>query len=240
MVSNLEIDERAIRRKYRIRVAIFVLCAGFVIVVFSSFYQAIRTLNDLERAERERDQWQKADDVVQALNLREGSFVADIGSGVGYFSLKLAHTVGRRGRVVSVDIQEFPLYVLRARAAIGGVHNVDVTLGAADDPHLSDASIDAVLIANTYHEFTRVTPMLNHVYRSLKPGGRLVIVDRSPRESQRNEPDTASERHDIEPGKVEADLRRQGFKMIRRDDRFTRQPGDDRVWWLIVAQKPLP
>lgn len=73
---------------------------------------------------------------------------------MGSFALKLARVVGRSGKVLPIDIQRFPLYVLRTRAALNGERNIDIILGDSDNPHLSTRSVDAVLIANTYHEIT--------------------------------------------------------------------------------------
>lgn len=185
--------------------------------------------------ERARDQWQRPGEVIQKLNLKEGSVIVDLGSGVGYFSLKLSRVVGKSGKVLPVDIKKFPLRVLRTRAFFEGEHNLDVILGEPDNPHLPTGRVDAVLILNTYHELTHPALILDHLFRSLKPGCRLVIVDRGP--SVAHEPAPESEDHAIASIEVEATLRRQGFEVIERDDHFTNQPGDG-LWWIIVAQKP--
>jgi ubiquinone/menaquinone biosynthesis C-methylase UbiE len=235
-----DIDECKLRRKYRIRVAIFVLSVGLALVVLSTGYDAIRTLSNLETMEHERDQWQRPGDVIQELNLKKGNVVVDLGSGVGYFALKLAPSVGRSGKVLAVDIQKFPLRVLRIRAVLSVEDNIDTILGESDNPHLPPGSVDAVLIANTYHELTHAGAVLDQLFRSLKPGGRLVIVDRGPPVGKRETPHAATKRHEIAPELVEGDIRRQGFEVVRREDHFTQQPVEDYNWWLIVSRKPLP
>ena len=207
--------------------------------LFCTGYDAILTLSNLEKVERERDQWQRPGDIIKELNLKGGDTVVDLGSWVGYFALKLARSVGRSGTVLSVDIQKFPLRVLRIRAVLKGDHNIDTILGEPDNPHLSPGSVDDVLIANTYHELTSPEPVLDHLFQSLKPGGRMVIVDRGPPAGQPVRSHFANERHEIAPELVEADIRRRGFEVIQRDDHFTQQPAEDNIWWLIVSRKPL-
>ena len=81
--------------------------------------------------EAERDSWQRPADVLQALELRKGAVVADLGSGVGYFALKLAERVGRGGRVLAVDVRRFPLVFLRVRALLRGLRNLEAVRGRA-------------------------------------------------------------------------------------------------------------
>ncbi|HTD22841.1 MAG TPA: class I SAM-dependent methyltransferase [Terriglobales bacterium] len=208
------------------------------LVVLGIVYDAIQTLSRLDAVERERDQWQRPAEVIQELNLKEGNVVVDLGSGVGYFSLKLSDTVGKTGKVLPVDILKFPLFVLRTRAFIDGKHNIDVILGEPNDPHLSAGTVDAMLIANTYHELTDSKTILGHVFQALKPGGRLVILDRGPRSENGESRSDEAEHHHISPALVEAEIRGSGFQIVKREDHFIDRPGDSQLWWLIVARKP--
>jgi SAM-dependent methyltransferase len=88
-----------------------------------------------------------------------------------------------------------------------------------------------VLICNTYHEFNNPELMLNHVFRSLRPGGRLVVVDRAPRAIE------AEHVHGIPLTVVEKEIRQKEFKIVSQDDHFIDQPRDD-LWWLLIARKP--
>jgi ubiquinone/menaquinone biosynthesis C-methylase UbiE len=232
-------DDRKLRRTYRIRITLFAVSVLFALVLLGALYQGIQTLHQLDTVERERDQWQRPADVIQELNLKEGSVVVDLGSGVGYFAMKLSDRVGKSGKVLPVDILRFPLNVLRTRALIDGKHNIYPILGEPSDPHLPAGAVDAVLIANTYHELTDPQAILNSVSRSLHSGGSLVIVDRGPRPE--NEPTRADEggHHHVAPGFVANEVLRSGFEIIKRDDRFIDRRSDEHVWWLIVARKPL-
>jgi len=88
--------------------------------------------------------------------------------------------VGPQGRVLAEDIRGLPLLFLRLRALLLNQHNVTIVRGEPDDPHLPAEGVDAILVANTCHELTDTGPILDHVFRALRPGGRLVVVDPSP------------------------------------------------------------
>jgi predicted methyltransferase len=236
LTTEPKFDEQKFRWRYRWRVAVFALCAVLTAIVLGTVYGGIQTLTRLEAVERKRDQWQRPADVIRELNLDQGSIVADLGSGVGYFALKLSVKVGRPGRVLAVDILRYPLYVLRIRAFINQKHNISTILGGSTDPRLPDGSIDAVLIANTYHELTDSKTILAHLHRSLKPGGRLVILDHAGRSGSAASRLAEAARHEITPAEVEDEVLGCGFEILRRDDHFVDRPNEDHFWWLITAR----
>ena len=212
-----------------IRILLFLL-AGFAIL--GGFYVLTSisgTLQQLKYVEAERDLWQRPADVIRALDLKEGGTVVDLGSGSGYFTLKLSAVVGTQGEVVATDLRGVSLFFLRLRAFLAGRHNIRIHLVTPDDPHLPAGQADAVLISNTYHEFANPKLILEHTYRSLRPGRRLVIVDRGPREEVHG--------HEASAARVESEVRQQGFETFSVDDRFIDRPGDD-PWWLLVARRP--
>ena len=158
-----------------------------------------------------------------------GNVVVDLGSGAGYFTLKLATIVGSQGKVIAVDVRKLSLLFLRVRSFLRNQHNVEIVVGDPDDPHLQVGIADSVLICNTYHEFSNPRGMLDHTFSALRPGGRLVVVDR--------EPQAADHDHEIPIAAVENELRRRGFDVLTREASFIDRPGDE-VWWLLVARKP--
>ena len=160
----------------------------------------------------------------------------DLGSGAGYFALKLSDVVGPTGRVIAVDLRRLSLLFLRVRAFLQGKRNIQTIVGDTDNPHLSTGDVDSVLIANTYHELTDPHAILRHTWQALRPQGRLVIVDRMPRVSE--DPRETLAHHHTTADTVEADLRKEGFSIVNRQDAFIHPPGDE-VWWLIVASKSL-
>src|SRR5687767_12889286 len=110
--------------------------------------------------DRNRDAWQKVDEIFAAMGIKPGAAVADIGAGGGFFTTRLSRAVGDSGRVFAVDISADVVRRLRERAANDGLKNVEVIQGAASDPKLPPASLDAALIVNAYHEMNDHQAML--------------------------------------------------------------------------------
>ncbi len=130
----------------------------------------------LERPEREEEE--RTDLLVEALELKPGQAVADVGAGSGYFSWRMARKVGEKGTVYAVDIQQEFLDLLMAnmrRRNVGGI--VKPVLGTVQDPKLPAASCDVILLVDVYHEFDHPFEMAQAMVRALKPGGRLVLVE---------------------------------------------------------------
>ena len=228
-----------LRRAYRIRIGAFIAGVILVVVFLSVLFQAIQTLTRLQVVESERDKWQRPSEILQTLNLKTGNVVVDFGSGVGYFTLKLARAVGDHGKVLAVDIRPLPLLFLRARAFLQSQHNIVIIRADPRSPRLP-TPVEAVLIANTYHELTDSRTVLATLHRSLVSGGRLVIVDRGPQfasSDTRNTRESEKRHHELSSTFVEGDVRQSGFEIVRRDDAFISPPADE-VWWLLVARKP--
>jgi ubiquinone/menaquinone biosynthesis C-methylase UbiE len=185
-----------------------------------------------------RDSWQRVPDVFAALAVGEGSHVADIGAGGGYFTVRLAGEVGSGGRVYAVDIDESSLSRLRGRLEADGLTNVEVIHGESDDPLLSDGTLDAVLVVDTYHEMTQHQAMLARLYRALTPGGRLVMLDFSPPDPSASRAGQTA-RHTIAMAIAERELADAGFDVLRRDESFAQAAGYRRSYqWMLVAQRP--
>jgi predicted methyltransferase len=200
--------------------------------------QGARTLRILTLVERERDLWQRPADILRALDLGQGSVVVDLGCGSGYFALKLSPMVGRQGVVLAEDVRFEPLAFLWIRALMQHAHNVRAIHGGSLDPRLPPTVVDAVLIANTYHELSQPQPVIDAVFHAMRSGGRLVVVDRGPRADGAMPRAALAGRHELSPEVVDGEIREAGFETVSRQGRFIDRPGDDHVWWLIVARKP--
>ena len=124
-----------------------------------------------------RDEWQKPDAVIQALNLKNGQVVADIGAGSGYFTLRLARAVGQKGRVFAVDVDKGMLDYLHQRLDKEKIQNVQTMHVPAHDPLLIDGSLDLAFVCDTYHHLEDREVYLRKLRKALKPDGRLAIVD---------------------------------------------------------------
>lgn len=232
------VPDAEVQRAYRVRITVFLIGSFLVVLGLVVLYRGITTLDALDQVERERDLWQRPGEVIQALALKDGKVVVDLGSGAGYFALKLSPVVGQHGSVVAVDILEEPLLFLRIRTFLRNQRNVHIIHGQPDDPRLQAGAADALLIANTYHEFTQPKPILDHVFQSLKRGGRLVILDHALRSAATESREFGTEHHEIPAELVDTEIRRAGFEIISRQDRFIDRPSDEHVWWLIIAQRP--
>jgi ubiquinone/menaquinone biosynthesis C-methylase UbiE len=124
-----------------------------------------------------RDAWQKPHEVIDALRLREGEQVADIGAGSGYFALRFARHVGPSGRVYAVDISKEMLAHLEAQAKAASVSNVRAVLAPPDDPLLPDASIDRVFFCDVWHHVDDQASYLEKLKKVLRPDGQVVMID---------------------------------------------------------------
>jgi ubiquinone/menaquinone biosynthesis C-methylase UbiE/peroxiredoxin len=188
--------------------------------------------------EARRDEWQRPSDVIAALGIGPGSRVADIGAGSGYFTVRLARTVGRQGAVYAVDTNPDVLGRLRTRLEAESLTNVTTIEGAPDDPRLSSGLLDAALIVNGYHEMSRHDALLAAIRGALKPNGRLVILE--PISEQRRSLDRAAQEgnHEVASHFVHADLARNGFRLERLEERFASRPAGDTMWMIVASPVP--
>ena len=129
----------------------------------------------LERPEREEEE--KTEQMVDALKLREGEVVADIGVGSGYVARKIAKRIGPSGLIYGVDIQQEMLDVLAKRMAMFRIATVKPILGETNDPKLPPESCDTMIMVDVYHEFDQPYEMITAMVKALKPGGRIVFVE---------------------------------------------------------------
>lgn len=129
----------------------------------------------LTRPERESEE--QPDRVVAALRIPEGSTVIDLGAGVGYFTWRLARQVGNLGKVIATDVQPQMLAMLARNLERRGIENVETVLATQENPRLPDSEASLALLVDVYHELARPALTMQHVLRSLEPGGRLVLVE---------------------------------------------------------------
>jgi SAM-dependent methyltransferase len=113
---------------------------------------------------------------IQSLDLKPSDVVADIGAGTGYFSFRLSPLVSE-GKVFAVDVQPEMIDILEFLKAENQAENVEPILGSVTDPHLPANSIDLALMVDAYHEFDHPKEMMEGIVRSLKPGGRVVLLE---------------------------------------------------------------
>jgi putative heme-binding domain-containing protein len=175
-----------------------------------------------------RDAEERPDSLVNALEIPVGAAIAEIGSGTGYFTWRLAGKVGPTGKVFAVDVQQKMLDLTAETITKHQLPNVKLVLCAENDPHLAAASLDLVLIANAYHEFSEPEAMLTAVNRDLKPDGRLVIIEFA--EGHAFGPQDKAERMTID--QIRAEIEPIGFELDRVLDLLPIQHG------LVFTKRP--
>jgi ubiquinone/menaquinone biosynthesis C-methylase UbiE len=129
----------------------------------------------LTRPERIKEE--DPDKMLAALDIRKGSVVADIGAGVGYHVWRLSEIVGPTGKVIGEDIQDGMIRLMKTNIEERKLRNVEVILGTPTDPKLPSKALDLVLMVDVYHEFAEPAAMMRHIKDSLKPDGRVVLVE---------------------------------------------------------------
>jgi len=166
----------------------------------------------LVRPSREREE--DCDAMLASLAIRPGQTVCDIGCGNGFYTLRLARMVGTEGKVLAVDIQPQMLDLLRSRAKQAAIENVVPILGTAVNPKLPLAAIDLVLMVDVYHEMSHPAAMLRAIRRSLKPTGRMVLV-----EFRAEDPAVPIKRlHKMSKPQILKEVVPNGFRLVRQFD----------------------
>jgi ubiquinone/menaquinone biosynthesis C-methylase UbiE len=168
---------------------------------------------------RDRDEWQKPDEVMAALALGEGDVVADIGAGSGYFTERFARRVGASGRVYATDVQDAMLARLRARVAERALANVEVVRATFDDPNLPDACCKVVFFSSVYNEIDGRVAYLRKVARTLEPGGRVAVLEYRPEADQPGPPRAMR----LDPQDVIAEFASAGFTLVARHEFVDRE-----------------
>jgi ubiquinone/menaquinone biosynthesis C-methylase UbiE len=124
----------------------------------------------------DRDEWQQPIRIMDVLGIGDGSYVADLGAGSGWFTVRLASRVGPNGKVFAEDVQRPMIQAINVRVETLGLKNVHTVLGMSNDPRLPEP-IDAALIVDAYHEMEQPVALLRNLAKSLKPSARIGIVN---------------------------------------------------------------
>ncbi len=165
-----------------------------------------------ESRQREEDCRQMLD----ALEIRPGQTLCDLGAGNGFYTLEMARRVGPEGLVYAVDIQPEMLRMLSRRAAQERIDNIRLILGSPIDPRLPEGEIDLVLCVDVYHEFSHPEAMLARIRESLAPGGRVALV-----EFRGEDPAVPIKPlHKMTKAQVRAELEPAGFRLVREFERL--------------------
>ena len=179
----------------------------------------------LDRSKREQEE--RTDLLVEMMSLKPDEVVADIGSGTGYFSLRLAKRVPEGG-VVAVDIQPEMNAILEEKAESQGITNIQTILGTITDTRIPAETVDVVLFVDAYHEFSHPWEMKRSLMKALKPGGRVVLV-----EYRAEDPDVMIKpHHKMAETQALLEFEAAGFKWVKTMDDLPQQH-------VLIFQKPV-
>jgi ubiquinone/menaquinone biosynthesis C-methylase UbiE len=171
-----------------------------------------------------REKRLQIDRVMDLLQLKQGSTVADIGAGSGWFSVRAARRVGPNGRVIAEDINAKAIAYIQQRAQREHLANIVPVLGTPDDPKLTPNSLDAALMLKVYHEIAHPPLVLANLRAALKPGARFGIIDRNGNGGD----------HGLKESIVRDEVEHAGFRQVGRYD-FTKADGQD--YFLIFVKQ---
>ena len=129
----------------------------------------------LERPERESEERPQL--LIDALQIKPGQTIADLGAGSGYYSFRIAPLVGERGQVLAIDVEPRMLRIIGERARRAGIANVTTVLSTPSDPNLEPDSVDLLFMVDVYHELEFPLEMMTKVREALKPGGRVALIE---------------------------------------------------------------
>lgn len=163
-------------------------------------------VGDSFSTEDARDRLGEAEEVMRLAGVVPGMSVADIGAGEGYYTVRLAPAVGRKGRVLAEDIVPETRDRLALRVQRDGLDNVSVRLGQPDDPKLPEASFQRIFLIHMYHEVSSPYAFLWHLREGLAKGGEIVVVDA----------DRPTRRHGIPPPLLTCEFGALGLTPVRR------------------------
>ena len=163
------------------------------------------------------------DRVMDLLGIRQGSTVADIGAGSGWFTVIAAQRIGSSGTVYAVDINQEYVNHIKARAAKEGFNNIRPILGKEDDPALTANSVDSILILKTYHEFSKPINMLLAMRKAMRKEALLGIIDKN----------GEGDDHGLDAEKVIEEAERAGLVLVSQHD-FVKP---DRVDYFLIFRK---
>ncbi|CAA9499986.1 MAG: Gll3385 protein [uncultured Sphingomonas sp.] len=183
-------------------------------------------VSDAFSTEDVRDRAGEFEQVVELADVKPGMWVADIGAGEGYYTVRLAPIVGAQGRVLAQDIMPETRDLLAQRVEREGLENVAVRLGEPADPKLPPASFDRIFLVHMYHEVTDPYSFLWHLRTGLKPAGEVVVVDA----------DRPVKRHGIPPAQLKCELAAVGLQL----QRVERLPGGDSYFAAFRPGGPRP
>ena len=185
-----------------------------------------------------RDQWQKTPELIKLMGLKKDMKVADVGCHEGYMTIHLSDFLSNKGKVYAVDVVESRINKLKKFIKEDKRTNVIPIVGKYDDPLLPKNTLDAVIIMDTYHEIDAYNKVLKKVYKSLKKGGKILILEEIKTYRIKDSRSSQTSRHDIALRYVKKDLKKAGFSIEKEIPDFGRwENKEEEQMWILVAVK---
>jgi ubiquinone/menaquinone biosynthesis C-methylase UbiE len=196
------------RRSFR-RIFGTLLCPVVWLFFFAAPAPAQNRPFPIEDWERQINERQPPVPIMDAIDLKPGMTIGEIGAGTGRMTMWLADRVGDSGKVYANDINEESLARLRERSRAAGFTNIEILLGEEDDPKLPAGALDMVFMINVYHHLDDPRPLIRSIRPSLNSGGRLVIVECDPDKVDWGEEEGCTSRKDMAK-----ELHEAGFELL--------------------------
>lgn len=201
--------------------------ASFLIGIFSFAMLDAQTEN-FETQSKRIEAWEKRineerqppEQVMDAIGVKSGMVIGEVGAGRGRYTVHLARRVGIEGKIYANDIDEDALAYLEQRCLQNNIQNIETILGEEENPLFPEQALDMAIMVWVYHMLDKPVPLLNNLQRSLKPGAALVILDPLDEEIDEEikhmkgklDPDRPTIKERIEKGATEA-----GFELVRME-----------------------
>jgi len=156
-------------RRLNVRKIIFSILCLWIVTLFTAQLQA-----------ESRDTWQQPEKIMDAVGVKPGMIIGELGAGEGYFTFRLSRRVGPKGKIYANDIVKKCLDTIRKRCQRENITNIETILGQIEDPLLPQGKMDMVIMVYAFHHFEKPVVLLKNLQSSLKPGAAMVIVERDP------------------------------------------------------------
>lgn len=187
-------------------ICVFILFLFLISISSSSAQNQQDVLKPDNANEARLNGLQPPDQVMDAIGVKEGMAVAEIGAGQGRYVVQLAVRVGKSGKVYAEDINEASLKYLERRCERGGLKNIETILGDVTDPKLPEGTLDLIFVISSYHHFDDPVALMRKARLALKPEGILAIGEWLPREGNSSY---------ATPKEMEAQMKKAGYRLDR-------------------------
>ena len=211
---------------------------SWYLLIFTLLITALSQAQYRESDWAYRDEWMDVERIFKLAGVTAGDTVADLGCHEGYLSIRLARAVGESGKVYAVDVRKDRLETLESNAADREISNIQTILGDYDDPHLPKGQLDVVIVMDTYHEIKSYMTVLEHLKNALKPGGRILVLEKLKEHARGKSREEQVISHTLSSKYVKRELKASGFTIITeiRDMGYWEEETDKKIWMLLARK----